>query len=241
MATVNRTGADTTLVFLPGSLCDERLFADQIAVLGSRHRTTVVDYAGCSSISEMARSALQSTTGSLIPIGLSLGGIVAAEMIEQAGDRIVSCVLLDTNLGPPDERQLAARRRWAGLARTGRFPEVVQELVPSLTIDPVGHGGLVADMALTVGPRRFLEQNEALINRDHDRSPIIRRFDGPVLVVVGANDQVCPPAVHRELVESTPNGRLSVVPGAGHLSTIDQPHRVSEAIEAWLAGAALTT
>ncbi len=241
MATVDGTTGDVTLVFLPGSLCDERLFASQIVVLGSRHPTTVVDYTGCISIADMARHALVCTTGPLIPIGLSLGGIVAAEMIEQAPDRIVSCVLLDTNLAPPDEGQVASRHRWASQARTGRFPDVVHELVPLLTVDPVKNGGLVADMALKTGPRRFLEQNEALINRGHDRSPIIGRFGGPVLVIVGAGDQVCPPAVHRDLVDSAPKGRLSVVAGAGHLSTIDRPQEVSDAIGAWLSEGGLNT
>ncbi len=230
-----------TLVYLPGSLCDERLFAGQIAVLGSRHQPIVVDYTGCTSIQDMARRALASTTGPLLPIGLSLGGIVAAEMIEQAPDRIVSCVLLDTNLAPPDERQVASRHRWASQTRTGRFPDVVQELVPLLTIDPVRNGGLVVDMALKVGPRRFLEQNEALINREHDRSPIIGCFERPVLVIVGASDQVCPPSVHRELVDSAPNGRMSVVAGAGHLSTIDRPGAVSDLIAAWLSDQRLNT
>ena len=149
---MGETEAEATLVFLPGSLCDGRLFADQVQRLRPDLHRVVVDYAGCTSIGDMARRALDAVDGPLLPIGLSLGGIVAAEMIDQAPERVIGAVLLDTNLAPPDRMQLAARHRWASQARAGEFPSVIQELVPTMTVAPSINGPVIADMAMAVGP-----------------------------------------------------------------------------------------
>ena len=222
------------MAFLPGSLCDRRLFTHQIDELGHSFAVEVADFSGLTSIESMARRVLDSVPGHLVPIGLSMGGIVAAELIDRAPERITAAALLDTNLDRPARGQLITRRRWANQTRSGQFADVVQEMVPLLTANVEARGELAARMALDAGSSRFLDENEALMNRGRDRRRDLRRFGRPLLFVVGEQDQVCPPELHRDMADSTIDGRLVVVPGAGHLSSIDQPDLVTQALSEWL-------
>ena len=76
----------------------------------------------------------------------------------------------------------------------------------------------IIDMAQAIGPARFLAQNEALRARG-DLRPGLRHARGPVLVACGADDVVCPPAIHRTLAESLPTARLEIVDGAVRITS----------------------
>jgi pimeloyl-ACP methyl ester carboxylesterase len=58
-------------------------------------------------------------------------------------------------------------------------------------------------------------------------------------VAAGAGDRrrpADPPAWSEELAAGIPGARLVVVAGAAHLSRLDQPERVTEALVAWASG-----
>jgi pimeloyl-ACP methyl ester carboxylesterase len=53
-------------------------------------------------------------------------------------------------------------------------------------------------------------------------------------VLVGAEDQLCPPARHREIKALLPNAVFAEIAGAGHISTLEQPETVTKALRSWL-------
>jgi pimeloyl-ACP methyl ester carboxylesterase len=162
-----------------------------------------------------------------------MGGIVASEIARLAPERVLAMALLDTNLGVADDLQLRTRRRWASDVRSGRFAQVVEELVPALTISPEAHGPLIVEMATAVGPAGFLRQNEALLHR-RDQLSIVSRFQGPILIACGSHDRLCSPRVHADLAARFAHARLLVVEQAGHLSSIDQPVALTSGLTDWL-------
>ncbi|MCZ7684259.1 MAG: alpha/beta hydrolase [Sandaracinaceae bacterium] len=50
----------------------------------------------------------------------------------------------------------------------------------------------------------------------------------PTLVVVGAEDVPTPISRSRDIADRIPGATLVTIPGAGHLSALDQPERVTE-------------
>lgn len=70
-----------------------------------------------------------------------------------------------------------------------------------------------------------------------DRTEVLRAFDGPVVVVVGDEDTVTPVEAAEHLVGTAAHGRLVVVPQAGHLSSVEQPDVVAEALAELAQGA----
>ncbi|GBC86932.1 Putative non-heme bromoperoxidase BpoC [bacterium HR12] len=57
----------------------------------------------------------------------------------------------------------------------------------------------------------------------------------PALVVVGERDRVTPPAQAVELVAALPEGRLAVIPGAGHLAMMEAHEAFNRRLEAFAA------
>ena len=74
---------------------------------------------------------------------------------------------------------------------------------------------------------------EALVGRDSilERLPDI---DSPTLVIVGAEDASLPVACSQEIAATIPNSQLVVVPGAGHLSSLENPEAVNRAMIGFL-------
>ena len=221
----------TPVIFLPGSLCDERVFADQLREIDQP--CEVADLTLDDSIAAMAIRVLRAAPPRFALVGLSMGGIVASEIARLASERVLAMALLDTNLGVADDLQLRTRRRWASDVRSGRFAQVVEELVPALTISPEAHGPLIVEMATAVGPAGFLRQNEALLHR-RDQLSIVSRFQGPILIACGSDDRLCSPRVHADLAGRFAHARLLVVEQAGHLSSIDQPVALTRGLTDWL-------
>lgn len=91
----------------------------------------------------------------------------------------------------------------------------------------------VAAMAARAGVPGFLRQQEAIINRPDGRDDLAN-VTVPTLVLCGAEDQMTPPKVHAEMVDRLPNAQYVVIEGCGHLSTLEAPEKVNEAMRAWL-------
>ena len=101
----------TSVIFLPGSLCDERVFADQLRQIDQP--CEIVDLTLDDSITAMATRVLREAPPRFVLVGLSLGGIVAAEIARLACESVQAMALVDTNLDATDDAQLRTRRRWA--------------------------------------------------------------------------------------------------------------------------------
>lgn len=225
------------LVLVPGFLCDERLFAHQVSGLAARPgagEVRVADITAETTIEAMAESVLAQAPERFAVAGLSLGGIVAAQVAHVAPQRVAGVALLDTNLAEPDRRQLDQRAAWADRVRAGDlFRLVVDDLVEPLTNDVLSHAPLIIDMALRAGADTFVRQNEALLHR-RDRRDDLASFSEPVLIACGREDVLCPPRLHADLSERLGCPDPVVVADAGHLSTIDQPEALTSALWAWM-------
>ena len=68
-----------------------------------------------------------------------------------------------------------------------------------------------------------------------DTRDILTRFGGPVLVVVGTDDVITPPAKARTMAELVPGAELVEISGAGHLANLEQPEAFNAALGRFLA------
>jgi len=223
------------VLFLPGSLCDERLFEHQLDALEAEGHTCIVaELRPHISIDSMAAHSATLFDGQpFAVVGLSLGGIVAAEMATQCPELLLGVALFDTNLDEPHDDQLAQRRVWEAQVRTGAWWRLAAELVPIQTSFPERNGEVIFAMFETAGSAGFLSDNQALLHRS-DRRSNLDELDVPILIAVGDQDLVCPVALHQRLADQLDHAQLVLIEGAGHLSTLDQPTAASDALMTWL-------
>jgi pimeloyl-ACP methyl ester carboxylesterase len=67
-----------------------------------------------------------------------------------------------------------------------------------------------------------------------DARDILARFGGPVLVLVGSEDVLTPPAKARAMVDLVPAAELVEIPHAGHLASLEQPAHFNAALARFL-------
>ncbi|MEM8630496.1 MAG: alpha/beta hydrolase [Pseudomonadota bacterium] len=218
-------------------MCDGRLFAPQIAQLGAgRVSAPALDQAD--SISAIAADILEKAPETFALGGLSMGGIVAMEIVAQAPGRVTRLALMDTN--PLAERPVVKARRGLQMAAVGegRLTEVMRDEMKPNYLAPGPRRGAVLDtvleMALGLGAEVFLAQSRALMDRS-DQTATLSRFKGPSLILCGQHDALCPVKRHEFMATLMPQAELVVVEGAGHLPTLEAPEVVTAALTRWLA------
>jgi pimeloyl-ACP methyl ester carboxylesterase len=68
-----------------------------------------------------------------------------------------------------------------------------------------------------------------------DFTPLLKKIDRPALVIEGAQTRV-PLADARAWASALPNGRLLLIPSAGHMNWLDQPEAVVETLDKFFRG-----
>jgi len=227
------------VLFLPGLLEDAEAFEAQLVRLRPHAPCAVADLTGADSIAELARQALaQAPAGPLCLAGHSMGGYVALEAMRQAPARIERLALLNTHARPDTEEATQNRRRLMALAEKD-FPAVIEALMPKLMTaehqEDLDLRGTITEMALGVGKEGFARQETAIIGRI-DSLPHLKDIRCPTLVVAARHDQLMPVEILRELAQGIAGARLEIIEDSGHMSTLEQPAKVAELLERWLAG-----
>ncbi|MEO8487823.1 MAG: alpha/beta fold hydrolase [Betaproteobacteria bacterium] len=232
------TSPRVPLLLLPGLLCDDELFAPQVAGLADVADIHVADLTAHDTMAALAADALARVPWSRFALGgLSMGGYVAYEILRQAPARVTALALMDTSARPDSAEATENRRRLIALAQRD-FPGVAEALLPKLmTTAHVADERLAAvvrDMATRIGPAAFARQERAIIGRADSR-PSLARIDGPTLVLAGADDALIPREIHEEQAAGIRGAELAIVADCGHLSSIEAPDRVNAALRRWLA------
>jgi pimeloyl-ACP methyl ester carboxylesterase len=225
------------LVLVPGLLTSPRLYAAQLPALWRFGPVTVADNTTADSMRGIARSILAAAPPRFALAGLSMGGYLALEIMRQAGDRVAKLALLDTSARPDTPQQSERRRAQIAKTEAGRFGEIPGEQWPLLVSPASQESGelweIVRTMAEETGPDAFIRQQRAIMSRP-DARPHLGAVTCPTLVLVGGSDALTPPELAHEIAAGIAGARLVTVPRSGHLSTLEQPALVTEALVEWL-------
>ena len=68
-----------------------------------------------------------------------------------------------------------------------------------------------------------------------DSLPLLPVIACPTLVLCGRQDALTPVERHEEMAHAIPGAILHVIEDCGHLSTLERPVEVSEALKRWLS------
>lgn len=225
------------LVLLPGMMCDARLFGPQINALSGRYPIMTAPLGGQETIEKLATEVLQTAPPKFALAGLSMGGIVAMEIVRQAGDRVVGLALLDTNPLAEAEATKDRRAQQIAAALAGDMRRVMRdEMKPNYLADGPNQGAILdlcMAMATDLGPAVFVRQSQALRDR-RDQTETLRRYAGQTLILCGRQDILCPVERHRLMQNLIPGSTMQIVEDAGHLPTLEQPQITTAALSRWL-------
>lgn len=236
--------AKTNLLLIPGLLCSPRLFAPQVAALAELAEIVVPDWrrAPLSIWNSWASAARwivdQMPPGKFAMAGLSLGGMLAVEIMQIANDRVSKLALLDTGMRSQNETERAIRRARIRLANEGHFELVLgmqmTRFIPAYRLPDKPLVDEVLAMCGEIGVEIYRCQEELAAIRA-DRRPDLPRIRCPTIVVCGRDDAATPLYLSEEMAVAIPGSELIVVEACGHLVTLERPDETSAILRKWLS------
>ena len=240
-----RVGEGPPLVFVHGAPADGRLWRPQLAALADEFTVVAWDEPGAGRSSDLpAGFGLANFANCLATLiealelspahvaGLSWGGTVALELYRRHPGLVATLILADTYAGwkgslPQEE----VRARVAGLrqmlaARAEEF-------------DPTPPGLFAGDPPPEVVPllkeifaavRREAVRTLLVVMAEADQRDLLPRVAVPTLLIWGELDARSPLSIARQFEHAIPETQLVVIPGAGHVSNLEQPEQFNEAV-----------
>lgn len=222
------------LLLLPGTVCDERLFAPMLSEF-DHSEIIVLPLTGARTTPDLAAKLLAMAPKRFSLLGFSLGGIVALEMIAQASERIDRLALIDTTAAPDgnvDARRIATEKA-RGEGMEGYILGGWDKLVSPANRNDVNLRDAIVSMAVDAGADVLAEQSDVAIHRNDSR-PRLGAIDVPTLILAGEDEQVCSLDAHAELAAGISGARYFTIPKAGHFSPLENPAAVARHVRDWL-------
>ncbi len=230
------------LMLCPGLICDAAVWMPQVQALSATFDCVVVDYGLLDSLADMARQVLATApTARFALAGHSMGGRVALEVMRLAPERVSHLALLDTGIHPLADREAGEKERAGRMALVqlasdkGMRAMGRQWLAGMVHADVLGSSLFesVLDMLERSSPAQFAAQTQALLTRP-DAAEVLPDITCPTLVLAGEQDAWSPPAQHAAMADVLADAQLSIVAHCGHMSTLEQPEAVAQAMAQWL-------
>ncbi len=216
------------IVLITGQLLTDAVWQPLLDAWTGRE-VIVADNRSDDSIEGFAQRLLDKAPPKFVLIGHAMGGFVAFEVMRRAPERVAKLALIATLASADGPAQTARRQGYIDLVERGRFDQVVEERIPILFPEEKRGDerllGIARAMAADTGASTFLAQQRAIMARIDSR-PRLGEIAVPTLLIWGEKDGITSRAHHDEIAEAIPGARLEVVPGAGHLPTVEAPEAV---------------
>jgi pimeloyl-ACP methyl ester carboxylesterase len=226
-----------TVVLLSGLLCDAEVWRGQAGLLTQTCEVICPGFLDHASIEAMADAVLARAPERFSLAGHSMGGRVALEMVARAPRRIERLALLDTGFHPARPGEAEARSRLIRVAIEEGMASLARHwLPPMLGPGRARDGELMARLSAMVEratPQLFQRQIAALLRRPNAHRGL-SAISCPTAVIVGRQDAWSPLAQHEEMAALVPEAQLTVIEEAGHMTPVEQPEAVAEALLAWM-------
>ena len=232
------------LLLLPGLACDEGVWKHQARALSRIAQVRIADYGSSDSIEKMALRATQAAPERFALAGHSMGGRIAFEIMRRMGGRVTKLAVLDTAYrgwvpGEAGERERAERLRLVDLARSQGMRVMaqswVQYMVHRMRLSDAALIDRIVEMFDRKSPEIFVKQIKALLERP-DATAVLGGIGCPTLVLCGREDAWSTLSTHREIAALVPKSKFVAIQDCGHMSTMERPEEVTEAMTEWLCG-----
>lgn len=239
------------IVFLHGFPYDHTMWKAQIDELSEKYFCVAYDIRGLgeSSVSD-GQYTMESFVDDLgiiinelklekpILCGLSMGGYIGLRAIERMQDKFSAVILCDTrseadnNEGKLKRSAAIKRINTEGLSpfvkdfitncfgesyKQSHRDEFGKQIARSSTFDPVGVKGSLL----------------AMLGRN-DTTEYLGKIKIPTLIICGEFDALTPPAIMKPLAEKINGAEFVVIKNSGHMSPIENPKEVNEALKKFL-------
>lgn len=243
-------GSGFPLLWIHGFPLSSALFQPQLSIKGYRHIVPDLPGFGASevpkgdqSIESYARLLLalldELGIGGAAVAGVSMGGYILLAMMRLAPERVRAAILSDTRETPDAPEVRAKRYESIEAVRRDGTKAVIDDMFPKmLTPATIALGDERAKAT-----RQMMEEAsaegvaaalKALAERPDESATLVKEASTPVLIVVGENDPITPPADAARMHALAAASEVAIIHEAAHLANIEQPRLYNEAVQQFL-------
>lgn len=248
----NDQGTGLPLVFLHAFPLNRTMWAQQEEALSSQFRVITIDLRGHGESDAPLRhysldQAADDVRGLLdhlsirqaVFVGLSMGGYILFAFYRKYAERVTGLVLADTRAQADTDEGKQARFEMAQIAYKQGARAIADIMIPKLLSPPTIH----TRPELVQHVRTMIEGNQvsgiagdlmAMAERP-DSIPLLKRMSCPVQIIVGELDLPTPPSDAKLMADLISNAHLAIIPGAAHLSNLEQPGLFNETVRSFVA------
>lgn len=238
-----------TLILLHAFPLDSRIWKHQVEGLEDDARVIAPDLRGFGSATaelggldeipidlaadDVIRLLDQMRVDQAVVGGISRGGYVALSIARRYPERLRALILMDTRATPADAKEKQSWRELVERVQNEGIGVVPEIMLPRLfrpaTPEPlVNH---VSEIILSQQPAAVIAASRGMANRP-DTTPSLPQIKVPVLTIAGFEDGAFEST--RSIGAAIPGAEFVGVPDAGHLSNLEQPDTVNQAIRRFL-------
>lgn len=228
----------TPLLFIHGFPFSKEMWKKQFAVFAETRRVIAYDIRGHGhsvpgslefSVAQFAEDLLLFMDALLIEkadvCGLSMGGYIALNAFATDPERITTLILCDTQCNGDSIEAREKRIKTVALIRLNGLRKYADEMVNNLFAPDSFNSkpeevSFIKDSILHTTPDTVCKTLMALANRK-DTCAALAQAKIPVLIMVGSEDKITPPAMSQKMHDLIPNSALEIIDGAGHLSNLE--------------------
>lgn len=242
------TGERAPLLLVHAWPLDRAMWAPQVSAFAGERRVLAPDLAGFGDAPGPGHATLDAHADDLaglldalgiaraVVVGLSMGGYIALALARRHPARLAALVLADTRAGADDAAARANRDDLAAVVATAGLGALSERLLPRL-LAPGARPAVAAEVGAIIArqrPEGVVAALRAMAARP-DAGPGLAEVRVPTLVLAGAEDALTPPSEARGLAAAIAGAGLVVIPGAGHLASLEEPGAFNAALRAFLA------
>jgi 3-oxoadipate enol-lactonase len=236
----NDRGSGLPIVFFHAFPLNRTMWAEQEKALSSQFRVVTIDLRGHGeSDAPLWRYTLDQAADDVIGllnhlsireavfVGLSMGGYILFALYRKHADRVKGLVLADTRAQADTAEGKQARFQMAQTAYQKGPSAIADIMIPKL----LSPATVQTKPELVRQVRTMIEGNQisgiagdlmAMAERP-DSVTLLKHITCPTQIIVGELDLPTPPSDAKLMADRIPNARLTIIPGAAHLSNLEKP------------------
>lgn len=248
----NDQGTGLPIIFLHAFPLNRTMWAKQEEVLSSQFRVITIDLRGHGeSDAPLWHYSLDQAADDVhglldrlsirqaVFVGLSMGGYILFAFYRKYAECVKGLVLADTKAQADTDEGKQARFEMAQIAYKQGARTIADIMIPKLLSPPTVH----TRPELVQRVRRMIEGNQisgiagdlmAMAERP-DSVPLLKQITCPTQIIVGELDLPTPPADAKLMADRISNAHFAIIPGAAHLSNLEQPGLFSETVRSFVA------
>ena len=176
--------------------------------------------------------------GPAVICGISMGGYVAQHVVARHPGRVTAAILVDTKLEADTAEARAGRadlaakvgRLGQGILADAMIPRLLGESAEARGLPGRGEAEALLRRLILAQPVATIQAALAALGNRPDMTDAMRQARPPMLLVVGQEDAITPPACLEAAEEVIPDAKLLEIPHAGHLTPLEQPSIFNAAV-----------